>query len=170
MTKLKFEGTPSASASEALERWVRPLYDNPTKRVMAIIELAPTERTEPAPNTEKVPVVKVRITGLEIPDSDQEGFVREAQRALHLQRTARGTFDDDGQLEFSPDTLRLAAGQMHAIGYARLKAHLQRWSDYTHRLAYGPALTASEWKHELDIVSQGLAAALAPTGSSDDLD
>jgi hypothetical protein len=168
VTKLKFEGTPSASASEALEAWVRPLYDNPSKRVMAIIELAPTERTEPAPNTEKVPVVRVRITGLEIPDADQEGFVREAQRALHLQRTARGTFGEDEQLEFSPETLRLAAGQMHAIGYARLKAHLQRWRDYTHRLTYGPDLTASEWKHELDLVCQGLSAALAPMGSGDD--
>lgn len=169
MTQLKFESKVSAAASEALEPWVRGLYNNPAKRLMAVIELAPTERTEPAPASEKAPVVRVRITGLEVPADDQEGFIREAQRALFLQRTARGTFQEDGQLEFAPDTLRLAAGQMHAVGYARLKAHLAHWETYTHRLTYGPDLTASEWKHELDIVRQGLHAALNPA-SDDDAD
>jgi hypothetical protein len=170
MTQLKFESKTSAAANEAIEAWIRPLYDNPGKRIMFIGELAPTERTEPAPGSEKVPVVKVRITSLEIPADDQAGFVRLAQRALYLQRTARGTLQEDGQLEFAPDTLRLAAGQIHAVGFARLKSHLAHWERYVHRLTYGPDLTASEWKHELDIVRQGLAAALSPVGDDTDRD
>lgn len=171
MTKLKFESSVAAAAAEALEPWVRPLYEQPGKRLVAIIELATTERTEPAPNTDRVPVVKVRVTSLEIPADDQAGFIREAMRALFLQRTAHGTFGEDGQLEFAPETLRMVAGQMHAVGFARMKTHMQRWQEYLRRLAYGPDLTASEWKHELDIVRQGLSAALSPAGhdGSDDV-
>lgn len=170
MTQLKFESKPAAAAAEAIEAWVRPLYDHPGKRLVAVMELATTERTEPAPGSEKVPVVKVRITQLEIPSDDQAGHIREAMRALYLQRTARGTIDEDGQLEIAPDTLRLAAGQMYAVGFARIKSHLQHWRTYVNRLTYGPDLTASEWKHELDIVRQGLDAALSPVGDDTDRD
>lgn len=165
MTKLKFESGVAAAAGDALEPYIRPLYASPGMRLMAIIELATTERTEPSPGSEKVPTVKVRIMHLEIPNEDQEEYIRAAQRALYFQRTARGTFDDKDegeQLEFSPDTLRLAAGQIHAVGYARLKSYLQRWQEYAHRLTYGPDLTVSEMKKEFHVIAQGLRAALQP--------
>lgn len=161
MPILKFDSKVSASAQEALEPHVRPMYDQPGGRRMAIIEFAHIERTEPAPNTEGKPSVKVRITGLEVPNRDQEGAIREAQRYLHLQRTARGTFDDEtGQLELSESTLRLTAGLLANIEVARLRAGLIHWQEYARRLVQGPDLTLSEVRHEMQAVYEGLTAVL----------
>ncbi|MFF8406974.1 hypothetical protein ACF06P_35775 [Streptomyces sp. NPDC015684] len=160
MTQLKFDAKVSASAQEALEPHVRPLYDQPGGRRMAIIEFAAIERTEPAPGTEKEPSVKVRITGLELPNREQEPAVREAQRFLHLQRTARGTFDDDGQLELSDSTLRLTGGMLAYLETARLRAGLEHWREYAQRLVRGPDLTVTEMRHEMQALSDGLTAIL----------
>ncbi|MFD1656937.1 hypothetical protein ACFSL4_01480 [Streptomyces caeni] len=169
MPTLKFEPKVSASAQEALEPYVRPLYDRPGLRLMFIGELTTTERTEPSPGSEKTPAVKVRITSLEIPNQDQEGFVREAQRALFLQRTARGTLDDaTGQLELSPDTLRLVAGQLHAMEVARLRAALEHWAGYARRATHATGLVTSEILHELATVADGLTAALTGARPDDD--
>lgn len=160
MPILKFDAKVSASAQEALEAHVRPLYDTPGGRRMGIIEFAAIERTQPAPNTDGKPSVKVRIIGLEIPNREQEGAVREAQRFLHLQRTARGTFDDDGQLELSESTLRLTAGLLANIETARLRAGLAHWREYAQRLVHGPELTISEVRHEMQALAEGLTAVL----------
>lgn len=160
MTQLKFDAKVSASAQEALEPHVRPMYDSPGSRRMAIIEFAAIERTEPAPGTEKEPSVKVRIVGLELPNKEQEGTVREAQRFLHLQRTARGTFDDDGQLELSDSTLRLTGGMLAYLETARLRAGLEHWREYAQRLMRGPDLTVTEMRHEMQALADGLTALL----------
>jgi hypothetical protein len=160
VTQLKFDAKVSASAQEALEPHVRPLYDQPGGRRMAIIEFAAIERTEPAPGTEKEPSVKVRITGLELPNREQEPAVREAQRFLHLQRTARGTFDDDGQLELSDSTLRLTGGMLAYLETARLRAGLEHWREYAQRLMRGPDLTVTEMRHEMQALADGLTALL----------
>ncbi|MFJ1653446.1 hypothetical protein ACIOC2_19065 [Streptomyces sp. NPDC088337] len=170
MPVLKFDPKVSASAQEALEPHIRPLYDQPGARRMAIIEFAHMERTEPAPNTDGKPSVKVRIMGLELPNKEQEHAVREAQRFLHLQRTARGTFDDDGQLELSESTLRLTAGLLSHIEVARLRAGLAHWREYAQRLVHGPELTISEMRHEMQALAEGLTAVLdtASDHSSED--
>ncbi|MER5909535.1 hypothetical protein ABT124_03265 [Streptomyces sp. NPDC001982] len=160
MTQLKFDAKVSASAQEALESHVRPMYDSPGSRRMAIIEFAAIERTEPAPGTEKEPSVRVRIVGLELPNKEQEPAVREAQRFLHLQRSARGTFDDDGQLELSDSTLRLTGGMLAYLETARLRAGLQHWQEYAQRLVHQNDLTLSEVRHEMQAIAEGLTAVL----------
>ncbi|MFF7966697.1 hypothetical protein ACFZC3_15185 [Streptomyces sp. NPDC007903] len=170
MTQLKFDAKVSASAQEALEPHVRPLYNQPGGRRMAIIEFAAIERTEPAPGTEKEPSVKVRIVGLELPNREQEGTLREAQRFLHLQRTARGTLDDDGQLELSDSTLRLTGGMLAYLETARLRAGLDHWREYALRLMRGPDLTVTEMRHEMQALSDGLTALLNTAGSHDEED
>ncbi|MEO3978832.1 hypothetical protein [Streptomyces sp. CAU 1734] len=162
MTQLKFDARVSASAAEALEPHVRPVYDVPGARRMAIVEFAHTERTQPAPGSEKEPAVKCRITHLEIPNADQEGAIREAQRALFVQRTAAGTLDDEGEMELSEQTLRLTGGLLHAIEAARLKASVQHWHSYVSRLVHRPELTLTELRHELDQIAGGLKTALVP--------
>ncbi|MFK0172666.1 hypothetical protein ACIQU5_28105 [Streptomyces sp. NPDC090306] len=160
MTQLKFDAKVSAAAQEALEPHVRPVYATPAARRLIIGEFAAIERTEPAPGSEKEPSVKVRIVSLELPNEEQENAVRDALRFLHLQRTARGTFDDDGQLELSEDTLRLTGGQLAWLETARLRAGLAHWRAYAERLVHGPELTISEVRHEMQAVAQGLAAVL----------
>ncbi|MFJ2477061.1 hypothetical protein ACIOWI_29500 [Streptomyces sp. NPDC087659] len=168
MTQLKFDAKVSASAQEALEAHVRPVYDNPGARRLLIGEFAHTERTQPAPGSEKEPTVKVRIVSLEIPNQEQEGYVREALRFLHLQRTARGTLDDDGQLELDEHTLRLTGGQLAYIETARLRAALQHWNGYIRRVLHTPEMTVTEAKHELKTIADGLSGAL--DGARDDSD
>lgn len=160
MTQLKFDPKVSASAQDALESHVRPVYDQPGARRLFIGEFAHIERTEPAPGTEKEPSVKVRITHLELPNREQEGAIREALRFLHLQRTARGTFDDDGQLELSDSTLRLTGGMLAYIETARLRAGLEHWREYARRLVHGPDLTVTEVRHEMQALADGLTAVL----------
>ncbi|WP_327377953.1 hypothetical protein OG393_30750 [Streptomyces sp. NBC_01216] len=161
MTQLKFDAKVSASAAEALEPHTRPVYENPGARRLFIGEFAHTERTQPAPGSEKEPTAKVRITHLEIPNQDQEGYVREALRFLHLQRTARGTLDDDGQLELDEHTLRLTGGQLAYIETARLKAGLSQWASYARRALHASDLTVSEIHHELKTIADGLTATLS---------
>ncbi|MEU9208484.1 hypothetical protein AB0D27_11155 [Streptomyces sp. NPDC048415] len=168
MTQLKFDARVSASAQEALESHVRPLYDQPGSRRMAIVEFAHIERIEPAPGTEKEPSVKVRIVGLELPNKEQEPAVREAQRFLHLQRTARGTLDDEGQLELSESTLRLTGGMLAFIETARLRAGLAHWREYAQRLVHGPDLTVTEVRHEMQALAEGLGAVLNTARDHDD--
>ncbi|MFF0597841.1 hypothetical protein [Streptomyces antibioticus] len=160
MTQLKFESKVSASAQEALEPHVRPVYSTPAARRLFIGEFAATERMEPAPGSEKEPSVRVRIVALELPNESQEGYVREALRFLHLQRTARGTLDEDGQLELDEDTLRLTGGQLAYLETARLRAALGHWASYARRVLHTSNLTVSEVMHEMKTVADGLTAGL----------
>lgn len=160
MTQLKFDAKVSASAQEALEPHIRPVYAVPASRRLFIGEFAAIERTEPAPGTEKEASVRVRIVSLELPNEAQQGYVREALRFLHLQRTARGTLDDDGQLELDESTLRLTGGQLAYLETARLRAALNHWSTYARRVLHTSNLTVSEVMHELKTVADGLTAGL----------
>ncbi|MHC3474635.1 hypothetical protein ACYF6T_38900 [Streptomyces sp. 7R007] len=168
MTQLKFDAKVSASAQEALEPHVRPVYAVPASRRLFIGEFAAIERTEPAPGSEKEASVKVRIVALELPNEAQEGYVREALRYLHLQRTARGTLDDDGQLELDESTLRLTGGQLAYLETARLRAGLNHWAQYARRVLHTPNLTVTEAMHEMKTVADGLAATLDGARGDDD--
>lgn len=170
MTQLKIDSRPATAASEALEPHVRRLYEQPGLRLMVVGELEHIERTQPAPGTDKAPVVKVRITHLEVPTTEQEDYIRDAQRALYMQRTARGTLEEDGQIELSPQTLRLTGGLIHAVEAARLKVALTHWAAYARRAVHAPDLIDSEVRHELQVVADGLTSALIGVGSGDEED
>lgn len=163
MTQLKFDTKLGAAASAALEPHIRPIYDRPDSTRLAIIEFRHIERTQPAAGSEKDPSVKVRIISCEIPHRDQEGAIREAQRALHLQRTAAGTLDEEGQLVLTDSTLKLTGGLLHAVEVARLRAGLDHWVKYVARVNADPALTVSEMRHELDAVANGMRSLLDNT-------
>lgn len=162
MTHLKIAGSPTASAMSALEPHIPRIYDRPGIHVMAIVELEHTERVQPAPNSDAEPIVRMRIVGCEVPNTDQEGVVREAQRALFLARTARGTLDEEGMLQLDEDTLKLTPGLLMSIECARLRAGLVHWTEYARRVvASSGKLIESEIIHELQTVADGLRAVLA---------
>lgn len=160
MTVLKFDAKVGASAANSLEPHIRPIYDRPGASLLAIVEFRHIERTQPAPDADKDPSVKVRLTSIEIPNRDQEGAVREAQRALYLQRTASGTLDDEGLFHLSDTTLKHISGLLHEIEVARLRAGLRHWVSYIARVNANATLTISEIKHELDEISRGMDALL----------
>lgn len=166
MTTLKFDSKLGAAAAAALEPHIRPIYDRPDCTRLAIIELRHIERTQPAAGSDKDPSVRVRITHLEIPNRDQEGAVRQAMRALYLQRTAAGTLDEDdvGQVQLAESTLRNLGNLLHEVEVARLRAGLRHWVDYAARVNANASLTHSEIRHELDIIAGGLRALLEANG------
>jgi hypothetical protein len=164
MTQLKIISRLGAAAEAALEPHVPRMYDTPGLRLAAIVELKSDERNQPSADSESGTWVKAKITQIEVADHDQEGAVREALRALYLQRTARGTLTEDGQVELSEQTLDLTGGLLHAIETARLRAGLEHWAGYMRRLVKGGDLTITEMRHELDTVSDGLNTLLRHAG------
>lgn len=169
MTTLKITGKPTAAAQQALQPHVQRLYDAPGLRIMAVVELAHMERLQPAPGADKDASVGVKITACEVPNRDQEGAIREVQRALYLQRTATGTLDEAGGVVLDDGTLKSAAGLVHAIEVARLRAGLQHWDGYIRRVvSAADKLTQTEIAHELQAVADGLHAVLASADAVED--
>ncbi|MER6892007.1 hypothetical protein [Streptomyces halstedii] len=160
MTDVKIEGKVGGSAAAALEPHARPLYDRPGVRLLAIVELAHVERVQPAPDSDKSASVKLRISGMEIPSRDQEGAIREAMRALYVQRTAMGTIEEDGEIVLTEATLKRTAGLLVEIELAKLRAGLRHWEQYARRVTRVEQLTASEGLHEMATIADGLADVL----------
>jgi hypothetical protein len=169
MTALKIIGKPTAAAQAALEPHIARLYASPGASVMAIIEMRHVERLQPAPGSDKAASVGMKLVGCEIPGREQEGAVREAQRALYLQRTARGTLDDEGMLQLDEDTLKLTAGLLMSIECARLRAGLAHWTEYARRVVSASSkLSGTEIAHELQAVADGMAAVLSTAAVEED--
>lgn len=160
MTTLKVQGKPGQAAQAALAPHIGTLYANPGKRIVGVVELAHIERTQPAPESDKDASVTMRITSLEIPNADQEDTIRQAQRALHMQRTAFGTLNEAGEMELAERTLQLTGGMLNAIETARLRASLSHWMNYARRCVDNEKLTLSEVRNELRTVADGMSSAL----------
>jgi hypothetical protein len=161
VTTLKIIGNPASGAMQALEPHVARMYAVPGLRVMAIIEMAHVERVQPAPGSDGTPTVRMKITGCEVPNREQEGAIREAQRALFLARTARGTLDEEGMLNLDDDTLKLTPGLLMSIECARMRAGLAHWTEYARRVVtQSGKLTQTEIAHELQAVADGLTSTI----------
>jgi hypothetical protein len=159
--ELKIDGKLSPTAAAALEDHAKALYLTPGARRVGIIELRRDYNTVPDPSGAKKAVVGLAIAGLEVAGPDQENAVREAQRALYLQRTARGTLGEDDELELYPETVDLLGDLLHDIELARLRAAMHRWTTELGNLK-GQKLNEGELRHELDRVHEGMEAALHP--------
>ncbi len=156
MTQVKIDSKIGGGPAAALEPHVPALYARPGARIMFIGELAHIERTQPAPDTDGQPSVKMRLTTMEIATKDQENAVREAQRALYLQRTAQGTIDDEGEILLAESTLKMTAGLLTDIELAKLRTGLNHWASYAARAVGTPNITHTEMLHELQTVADGL--------------
>lgn len=95
--------TTQAKLAPALPKWGVPdlqadhMWGNLGGHYMAVVELEVVERTEPADDEEKDRSFKLRVTGIELAqDDDQDTDLRERRRAMYAQRTKAGTFDDAG--------------------------------------------------------------------------
>lgn len=168
MTEIKIEGKLTSGAGEALADHARALYDGLGKTRLGIVELRSAHRVTPGPGEEKKPTVALRIAALEIANADQERYVREAQKALYLARTARGTLNDDGQIEISEDTIRLLGDSLAYEEAARLRAGLERWTTEMAKVASTPTLLDGEIRHEVERIKKGLQAVLHPARQTAD--
>jgi hypothetical protein len=161
MTVIKLDSKMSTSARDAIDPLAPRLYVNRTARVLGVVELAHLQRMEPAPDADKEATVTLRITHLELAGEEQEEHLRQALRALYMQRTAAGTLDPDGEVLLSERTLELTAGVLHAVDAARLRVVVRHWSEYLRRVQGTAEMTVSELRHEVDTVAAGLYAAIS---------
>lgn len=160
MPVVKLESKLGTEAAEALEELAPALYGTRGARILGVVELWASERSQVEADSGKIPYVKLTMTDLEIANSTQEDSLREAMRALYLHRTAHGTLDVDGELELSSRTVELTAGNLHAHEAARLRATTKHWADYADRVLVDSTLTSTELRHEIAAVVAGMKAAL----------
>jgi hypothetical protein len=167
--KLKLDSKLATQAEDSLGLHARPLYDRPGARIVGVFELAHVERTQPAPDADKEASVKLRITGLEIANSEQEPHVRDAMRALFLHRTAQGTLDPEGEIELSDRTIDLTAGMLHAVEAARYRTGVRHWQEYAgNAVSQSKRPTVSDLLAELRTIRDGLAALAGGAITPDD--
>ncbi|MER5769576.1 hypothetical protein [Streptomyces sp. NPDC001985] len=96
---IKFDSKVLTDVAEALEPHATEMFRQRRGRWMAVVELAHVERTEPGPDEDKAPAVKVRITSIEVAgDEISGGRLRGIQREMYDRRTSSGTlFQSDAQ-------------------------------------------------------------------------
>jgi hypothetical protein len=139
---------------------------------MAVVEFRHDTRVQVAPGSDKNRSVSVKIVGCEVASPEQEGALRETQRALYLLRTARGTIDEEtGGVQLAEETLRRTGGLITAIEAAKLRAGLAHWTAYARAAVdSSPRLTVTEMAHELQAVADGLNSVLHTAADESDDD
>jgi hypothetical protein len=96
---IKFDSKVLTDVAEALEPHATDMFKQRQGRWMAVVELAHVERTEPGPEEDKAPSVKVRVVGIEVAaDEITGGRLRGLQREMYDRRTSGGTlFENDAR-------------------------------------------------------------------------
>ena len=159
MTTVKIDSKLGSNASLGIEDLSARLFAKPGMRVVAIVELAHVERTQPAPDEDKEPSVKLGIKALEVARGGrQEDAVRKTLAALYTIRTASGTLDPEGEVELSERTIEETGGEVTLITAARYQIALKKWSDACYRAAGDPKLTADQLRRELREIAKGMNA------------
>jgi hypothetical protein len=168
MTAVKIDPKLSANASLGIEEHTGRLYSKPGMRILAVVELAHVERTQPAPDEDKEPSVKLGIKHLEVARGGRaEEAVRRALHALYTIRTASGTLDGDGEVQLSERTLGDTGGDVFAVSAARMQVASERWARYAAQVAANTQLTLEQLRNELRQISKGLGAAAAWSSDGD---
>jgi len=161
--KIKLASTMAQHGQDALSLHANALYATVGSRRVVIAELAAIERTQVAPDEDKSASVTLQIKNLEVAGVEQEDAVRQAMRALNIQRTAFGTLTEDQDVELSEDTLRRCAGDLVKIEAARLHVAIDKWRAYARSAASASDLTVTELRHELTLIADQLEAVLYPS-------
>lgn len=160
MTTVKIDPKLSANASLGIEQHTSRLYSKPGMRILAIVELAHIERTQPAPDEDKDPTVKLGIKHLEVARGGrQEDAIRQALHALYTIRTASGTLDSDGEVQLSERTIGETGGEVVMMTAARMQVAAGQWAKYAHNAAAKGNLTVEQMRNELREIARGLEAA-----------
>ncbi|MGW3144882.1 hypothetical protein ACWDG1_09405 [Streptomyces sp. NPDC001177] len=97
---VKFDSKVLTDVAEALEPFADEMFKQRQGRWMAIVEFGHVERTEPGPDEDKNPAVKVRVTSIEVAaDEITAGRLRNVQREMYDRRTSGGTlFEQDDEV------------------------------------------------------------------------
>ncbi|WKD36549.1 hypothetical protein [Streptomyces xanthophaeus] len=92
---VKFDSKVLTDPAEALEPFASEMFKQRRGNWMAIVQLSHVERTEPGPDEDKDPSVKIRITQIEVAgDALTQDQLRHLMRDLYERRTSDGTLDE----------------------------------------------------------------------------
>ncbi|MER7047755.1 hypothetical protein [Streptomyces jumonjinensis] len=119
MPDIKFDSKIIEDVREALADHALDMFRNRQGRWMAVVELAHVERTEPGPDEDKNPAVKIRIVAIEVAADDySDERLRELQRGLYRLRTKGGTLDGElhPDVQQARDVLRHGSGLLVGAG------------------------------------------------------
>jgi hypothetical protein len=96
---VKFDSKVLTDVAEALEPFATEMFKQRQGRWMAVVEFGHVERTEPGPDEDKNPTVKIRVTSIEVAgDEVTRGRLRGVQREMYDRRTSGGTlFEHDDE-------------------------------------------------------------------------
>lgn len=97
---VKFDSKVLTDVAEALEPHATEMFKQRAGRWMAVVEFGHAERTEPGPDEDKNPTVKIRVTSIEVAgDEVTRGRLRGVQREMYDRRTSGGTlFESDSDV------------------------------------------------------------------------
>jgi hypothetical protein len=97
---VKFDSKVLTDVAEALEPHATEMFKQRRGRWIAVVELGHVERTEPGPDEDKNPTVKLRVTSIEVAaDEITGGRLRGMQREMYDRRTSGGTlFESDSDV------------------------------------------------------------------------
>jgi hypothetical protein len=97
---VKFDSKVLTDVAEALEPHATEMFKQRRGRWIAVVELGHVERTEPGPDEDKNPTVKLRVTTIEVAaDEITAGRLRGVQREMYDRRTSGGTlFESDSDV------------------------------------------------------------------------
>jgi hypothetical protein len=97
---IKFDSKVLTDVAEALEPHAEEMFKQRRGRWIAVVELGHVERTEPGPDEDKNPTVKLRVTSIEVAaDEITGGRLRNVQREMYDRRTSGGTlFESDSDV------------------------------------------------------------------------
>lgn len=89
---VKFDSKVLTDVAEALEPFAEEMFKQRRGRWMAVVEVSHVERSEPGPDEDKQPSVKIRVTSVEVAgDEVTAGRLRSVQREMYDRRTSGGT-------------------------------------------------------------------------------
>lgn len=93
---VKFDSKVLTDVAEALEPFAEEMFKQRRGRWMAVVEIGHVERSEPGPDEDKNPAVKVRVMTIEVAaDEVTAGRLRNLQRDMYDRRTSGGTLFED---------------------------------------------------------------------------
>lgn len=150
MTIVRVNGL-SAPADAALETQKDRLFANRRSRLMVVAELKHHGRTQPGADEDREDVVTMRVAILEAAQTPkQDEVLRKAMEALKLQRTARGTLDEQLQrVKLSKTTLEDCAGDLAITEMARQRAALVYIDERLNRLVMNSGWTEKHLRDQI---------------------
>lgn len=162
MTQMKFSYQLGQAAAEAVSEIVDHVYATKGSTFMAVVEFV-RKKTLEEEDPDKENTVWVGVGALAIGAGEQANLLREVQRALYLQRTARGTLDQANELRLAKQTLKDAQGLVSGEEVARLSAWIRLIRDELAAVTADETLDARALRKAADAVVDRASAALRGT-------